>query len=130
MRWPVNQGQRGGASGHYSNPPSPGEMANQNGVKWPDLIDAKVRTAVGELYNHVFSQFRALESGIRSWATRISRCVHTPASERGPRTIPPALEASCSLRLTIDGTLASPKSDIGWESAQRAASSALERGTM
>src|SRR5580658_11149888 len=44
--------------GHYSNPPSSGEMANRRGVTWPDLIDPEFQTAVGELYDHVFSAFR------------------------------------------------------------------------
>ena len=44
--------------GHYSNPPSPGVIANQRGVTWPDLIDPGVRTAVGELYDHVFGALR------------------------------------------------------------------------
>ena len=44
--------------GHYSNPSSPGETANQSGVTWPDLIDPRVRTAIGELYDHVFGESR------------------------------------------------------------------------
>lgn len=27
---------------------------NQNGVTWPDLINPRVRNAIGELYDHVF----------------------------------------------------------------------------
>ena len=42
--------------GHYSNPPSPGEMANQSGVRWPDLINPRVREAISELYDHVFGE--------------------------------------------------------------------------
>ena len=44
--------------GHYSNPPSPGETTNQSGVTWPDLINPRVRTAIGELYDHVFGTSR------------------------------------------------------------------------
>jgi hypothetical protein len=33
-------------------------MANQCGVTWPDLIDPRVETAIGELYDHVFGAFR------------------------------------------------------------------------
>jgi transposase-like protein len=33
-------------------------MANRRGVTWPDLIDPEFQTAVGELYDHVFSAFR------------------------------------------------------------------------
>ena len=43
---------------HYSNPSSPGETANQSGVTWPDLINPRVRTAIGELYDHVFGATR------------------------------------------------------------------------
>ena len=33
-------------------------MANQSGVTWPDLINPRVRTAIGELYDHVFGESR------------------------------------------------------------------------
>jgi hypothetical protein len=33
-------------------------MANQSGVTWPDLINPRVRTAIGELYDHVFCASR------------------------------------------------------------------------
>jgi hypothetical protein len=33
-------------------------MGNQCGVTWPDLINPQVRTAIGELYDHVFGDSR------------------------------------------------------------------------
>jgi|GEM_PF-2684981 len=33
-------------------------MGNQSGVTWPDLINPRVRTAIGELYDHVFGESR------------------------------------------------------------------------
>ncbi len=33
-------------------------MANQSGVTWPDLINPRVRTAIGELYDYVFGESR------------------------------------------------------------------------
>jgi len=33
-------------------------MANQSGVTWPDFIDPRVRTAIGELFDHVFEASR------------------------------------------------------------------------
>jgi hypothetical protein len=33
-------------------------MANQSGVTWPDLIIPRVRTAIGELHDHVFGESR------------------------------------------------------------------------
>ena len=34
-------------------PLSPGDKGNQTGVTWPDLINPRVRTAIGELYDQV-----------------------------------------------------------------------------
>ncbi len=50
--------QRVDSRGRYSNASSPGETANQSGVTWPDLINPRVRTAIGELYDHVFGATR------------------------------------------------------------------------
>ena len=33
-------------------------MANQSGDTWPDLINPRVRTAIGELFDHVFGASR------------------------------------------------------------------------
>ncbi len=33
-------------------------MGNLSGVTWPDLINPRVRTAIGELYDHVFGESR------------------------------------------------------------------------
>ncbi len=69
--------------GHYSNPPSPGEMANQRGVTWPDLIDPRVETAIRELYDRVFGESRV-------GATNTCRRVQLDGSRRVQRRLPPA----------------------------------------
>ena len=71
-----------GPRGHYSNPPSPGEMANQSGVTWPDLINPRVRTAIGELYDDVFG-------GSRDSATIRCRRVRPEGSRQVQRRLPP-----------------------------------------
>jgi len=57
-------------------------MANQSSVTWPDLINPRVRTAIGELYEHVVG-----ESGNN--ATR--RCLRVPpeGSRQVQRRLPP-----------------------------------------
>ena len=62
--------------------PSPGEMANQCGVTWPDLIDPRVRTAVGELYDRVFGAF-----GDRATIRR--RRLPSDGSKQVQRRLPP-----------------------------------------
>jgi len=68
--------------GHYSNPPSPGEMANQSGVTWPDLINPRVRAAIGELYDYVVG-------GSRDSATIKCRRVPPDGLRQVQRRLPP-----------------------------------------
>ena len=57
-------------------------MANQNGVTWPDLIGPRVQTAIGELFDHVFGEFRDSANG---------RCRRVPpdGSRQVQRRLPP-----------------------------------------
>jgi transposase-like protein len=57
-------------------------MANQSGVTWPDLIDPRVRTAVGELYDYVFGESR-------DGATIGCRRVPSDGSRQVQRRLPP-----------------------------------------
>ncbi len=66
---------------HYSNPPSQGEMANQSGVTWPDLINPRVRAAIGELYDHVVGASRD--------SATISRRVPPDGLRQVQRRLPP-----------------------------------------
>jgi transposase-like protein len=68
--------------GHYSNPTSPGAMANQSGVTWPDLINPRVRKTIGVLYDYVFGDSE-------DSATIRSRRVPPDASRRVYRRLPP-----------------------------------------
>ncbi len=68
--------------GHYSNPPSPGAIANQSCVAWPDLIDPRVLTAIGELFGHVFD-------GSRDGATIGGRRLPRDGSRQAQRRLLP-----------------------------------------
>jgi len=57
-------------------------MANQSGVTWPDLINPRVRKAIGELYDYVFG-------GSRDSATVRCRRVPPDGSRRVQRRLPP-----------------------------------------
>ena len=57
-------------------------MASQSGVTWPDLIDPGVRTAIDELYNHVFGAF-----GDRATISR--RRLLSDGSRQVHRRLPP-----------------------------------------
>ena len=57
-------------------------MANQSGVTWPDLINPRVRTAIGELYDNVFGRSRAS-------ATIRRHRVPPDGSRRVQRRLPP-----------------------------------------
>lgn len=57
-------------------------MGNESGVSWPDLINPRVRDAIGELYDHVFDKSR-------DGAT--IRCGRVPpsGSKQAQRRLPP-----------------------------------------
>jgi len=57
-------------------------MANQSDVTWPDLINPWVRTAIGELYDHVFGE-------ARDGATIGCRRVVPDGSRQVQRRLPP-----------------------------------------
>jgi hypothetical protein len=72
--------------GHYSNPSSPGEKVNQSGVTWPELINPQVRTAIGELYDHLFG-------ASRNATTRCRRVPPNGSRQVQRRLAPEELEA-------------------------------------
>jgi len=57
-------------------------MGIQSGVTWPDLINPRVRTAIGELHDHVFGESR-------DGATIRSRRVPPDGSRQVQRRDPP-----------------------------------------
>ena len=57
-------------------------MGNLSGVTWPDLINPRVRTVIGALYDHVFSESR-------DSAAISSRRVPPHGSRQIQRRIPP-----------------------------------------
>jgi len=58
-------------------------MGNQSGVTWPDLINPRVRSAIGELYQHVVDESRV-------GATISCRPVPPDGSRQVQRRLPPA----------------------------------------
>ena len=57
-------------------------MANQSDVTWPDLINPRVRTAIGELYDHVVGDSQ-------DGATIRCRRVPPDGSKQVQRRLPP-----------------------------------------
>jgi len=57
-------------------------MADQLGVTWPDLVDPRVATAIGELFDHVFGESR-------DSATIRCRRLRPDGSRQVQRRLPP-----------------------------------------